>query len=83
MKTLWLLFLLTAGSFEGPVGIYTLESECRRQGEELKRLVARHYECKPAMDIILPYFKGECLGDGGNFCPKKRKDKEEKDEKDS
>ena len=79
MKIFWLLFLLTAGSFEGPVGVYTSESGCRLQGEELKRILSRHYECRPATDIVLPYFKGKCLGDGGDFCPEKPEKVKEKE----
>ena len=64
----FLLFLFaTSGgggpaSYEGPIGIFRSMDDCRSHGEQVARVVMRKFDCIPATEAALRYFRYDCLG---------------------
>ena len=77
IKLYFLLFLLGPYNHEGPIGIFQSMDECRSHGEQITRVVMRKFDCIPATEAALRYFRGECSGrpedckliGGGNVRP--------------
>ena len=59
----YVLYLMSANGYEGPLGIYVNPQACEREGGEVSAITDRKHKCRPATEAAVRYLAGSCLGD--------------------